>query len=317
MILSIGEPLVEFAALRPGPLGEAEEFRRGWGGDTSNFAIACARLGASVGYLTRVGDDPFGQALRAMWTQEGVDTRHVRVAPKEPTGIYFLAWDLDGRHTFTYYRAGSAAARLSVEDIQPEVFEGVQLVHITGITQAISKSARLAVRRAVELARSRGVAVSYDANIRPALCPVETLRAEVQWAIARADLAFLSSEDAAYLFGESSGEKVLDQLFTLGATIAVLKQGERGCLVGTRGGDRIRVPAWPVHAVDTTGAGDAFDAGFVVAWLEGAPLRQAAQFANAVGALTTTALGATRAIPTRAQVMRFLAVQDPSWREGG
>lgn len=316
MILSMGEPLVEFAALRPGPLGEVEEFRRGWGGDTSNFAVACARLGASVGYLTRVGDDAFGQALRAMWAREGVDTRHVRVAPGEPTGIYFLAWDGRGRHTFTYYRAGSAAARLSPQDVQPEVFEGVRVVHVTGITQAISESACQAVRRAVELARSMGVTVSYDANIRPALRPVESLRAEVEWAIARADLAFLSSEDAAHLFGESSDEEVPEHLLTLGARIAVLKQGDRGCLVGTTEGEWVRVPAWPVQAVDGTGAGDAFDAGFVVAWLEGTPLRRTAQFANAVGALTTTGLGATRAIPTRAQVARFLAAHDPAWQGG-
>ncbi len=310
-VLAIGEPLVEFAALQPGPLEEAEAFRRGWGGDTSNFAVACARLGASVAYLTRVGDDAFGRALRAMWRREGVDDTYVQVAPGEPTGIYFLSRDRNGRHTFTYYRAGSAASRLSPQDLRPEMFEGVRVLHVTGITQAISDSACRTVEAAVELARARGVLVSYDANIRPALKRVELLRDAVYAVMARATFVFLSTEDAFHLFGALPDAEVVGRVLEMGARTVVLKQGAEGCLVATPDDGFRQIPGWSVEPIDTTGAGDAFDAGFVVAWLRGEPLERAAAFANAVGALTTTALGATAAVPTLAQVERFLAERAP------
>ncbi len=99
-LVSLGEALVEFAAV-DGSLEEADTYRRGFGGDTSNFAVAAARLGARVAYITRVGDDEFGRSLLRMWQREGVDTAYVQVAPDEPTGIYFLAHDREGRGRFT------------------------------------------------------------------------------------------------------------------------------------------------------------------------------------------------------------------------
>jgi sugar/nucleoside kinase (ribokinase family) len=123
------------------------------------------------------------------------------------------------------------------------------------------------------------------------------------------DIAFLSTEDARYVFGDRDEEETLQAVLDAGVRVAVLKQAERGCAVATAEGDRLSVPAWPVEAVDPTGAGDAFDAAFAVEWLAGRPLEEAAQFANAVGALATTGLGATAALPTRAQVEVFLAAR--------
>lgn len=305
-LVSLGEALVEFAAV-DGSLADARTYRRGFGGDTSNFAVAAARLGAQVAYVTRVGDDEFGRSLLALWRREGVHTGYVRVAPGEPTGIYFLAHDPDGRSCFTYYRAGSAASRLSPQEVPAEAVDGARLLHTSGISQAISPSAREAVRWALERARRKGVVVSYDLNVRPRLMPVDAFRGVVLDTLPLVDVAFLSTEDARYVFGERDEERTLQRVLDAGVRVAVLKQAERGCTVATAAGERVCAPAWAVDAVDPTGAGDAFDAAFVVEWLAGRPLEEAARFANAVGALATTGLGATAALPTRAQVEAFLA----------
>jgi 2-dehydro-3-deoxygluconokinase len=304
-LVSLGEALVELAA--DGSLEEAQVYRRGFGGDTSNFAVAAARLGARVAYVTRVGDDGFGRALLSMWKREGVDTRYVQVAADEPTGIYFLARAADGQGRFTYYRTNSAASRLSPQEVPAEAVDGARLLHTSGITQAISPSAREAVRWAMERARRAGVRVSYDLNVRPKLLPLDRFREAVLEALPMADLAFLSTEDAGYVFAGLEDEEVLRAVLDAGARVAVLKRGERGCAVATADGDRVTLPGWPVDAVDPTGAGDAFDAAFAIQWLAGRPLDEVGRFANAVGALATTGVGATAALPTRAKVEAFLA----------
>lgn len=305
-IVALGEPLVEFAGEERGRLGSVAAFRRGWGGDTSNFIVAVARLGGSCGYVTRLGGDEFGRSFLELWRREGVDTSHVIVEPEGCTGIYFIAMDEGGQHSFTYYRAGSAASRLQPSDLTAEALGAARIFHTSGITQAISASAAAAADAAIALARAGGLTVSFDANVRPRLQPVATLGGIIERSLGQADIAFLSTEDAAHLYGPLPPEAVVERVIAGGPPLVVLKQGAAGCLVATSDGTRLEVPGWRVQAVDATGAGDAFDAGFLVEWLRGAPLEQAAGFANAVGALTTLGPGAVGPIPTRAQVQQFL-----------
>ncbi|MER3461214.1 MAG: 2-dehydro-3-deoxygluconokinase [candidate division GAL15 bacterium] len=206
-----------------------------------------------------------------------------------------------------YYRAGSAASRLSAREVPVEAVEGARLLHTSGISQATSASAREAVCWAMERARRKGVVVSYDLNVRPKLLPVERFRVLVLETLPLVDLAFLSTEDARYVLGDRHETETLQAVVDAGMRVAVLKCAERGCVVATAEGERLTVPAWPVHAVGPTGAGDAFDAAFVVEWLAGRSLEEVARFANAVGALVTPGVGATTALPTREQVEAFLA----------
>ncbi|MDR7419729.1 MAG: sugar kinase [Armatimonadota bacterium] len=305
-IVALGEPMAEFAATERGRLSTVTMFRRGWGGDTSNFIVAASRLGATCGYLTRVGGDEFGQSFLDLWAREGVDTSGVVVEPGGFTAVYFIALDRDGRHSFTYYRAGSAASRLAPQDVAPGALRGARVAHTSGITQAISDSARAAAVEFMQAARAHGVAVSYDANVRPRLRPLDEQRVTITSAFAQADVVFLSSEDAAHLYGDLTPDGVTARVLERGARLAVLRQGAAGCLVATADGARAAVPGWPVEAVDATGAGDAFNAGFLVEWLRGADVEQAAVFANAVGALTTLGPGAVAPIPTRAAVETFM-----------
>jgi 2-dehydro-3-deoxygluconokinase len=305
-IVAFGEPLVEFTAEDRGPLGTIRLFRRGWGGDTSNAAVAAARLGVSVGYVTRLGSDEFGRSFLALWREEGVETSRVVIESEAFTGVYFVAFEEDGAHDFTYYRQGSAASQLRAGDLDPDYLAGAKILHTSGITLAISDSSRAAAQEALAAARARNVVISYDANIRPKLAPPATLRETFESTVTLADIVFVSDEDVRHLYGEVPLDRAVGGIVSRGPQLVVVKAGDQGCLVAYADGRRDTVPAFPVRPVDTTGAGDAFDAGFLVRWLEGGPPTDAAEFANAVAALTTSGLGAVAPLPTRSRVHRFL-----------
>ncbi len=304
-IVALGEPLLEFAAEEPGHLRSVGTFRRGWGGDTSNFAVAAARLGASSGYLTRLGHDEFGRCFLELWEREGVDASAVVLDPEAPTGIYFISRDRRGAHEFTYYREGSAASRMSPADLDPGYLGSARVFHTSGISQAISDSARATVEAAIELAREREVLVAYDANVRTKLQPPDRLRQTFTWAANRADVVFVSEEDLRSLYPGRATEEVLEELGDV--LMVVVKLGAQGCLVAPRGQQLLPVPPFPIELVDASGAGDAFAAAFLVAWhLEERDPAAAARWANAVGALTASGLGAVEPLPRREEVDRFL-----------
>src|SRR5690606_18620060 len=153
-VLSLGEAMVELSAREPVSLREARTFDLGWGGDTSNVAVAVSRLGGSAGYVTKVGDDAFGASLRDLWDREGVDVRYVTVDGSRPTGVYFLSRQVAGPHAFTYYRSGSAASSLRPEDLADDLLRGVRVLHTSGITQAIGPGPCDAAFAALRAART-------------------------------------------------------------------------------------------------------------------------------------------------------------------
>jgi 2-dehydro-3-deoxygluconokinase len=316
-IVAFGEPLVEFTAEERGPLEAVRTFRRGWGGDTSNAAVAAARLGVSVGYVTRLGSDEFGRSFLTLWQGEGVDTSRVVVDPEGYTGVYFIAFEEDGAHDFTYYRQRSAASRLRAGELDPNYLASCRILHTSGITQAISDSSRAATQEALTAARARNVTISYDANIRPKLAPLAVLRQTFESTVTLADIVFVSDEDVRHLYGEVPLARAVGAILGRGPQLVVVKTGVQGCIVASADGRRDIVSAFPVRPVDTTGAGDAFDAGFLVRWLEGGPPNEAAAFANAVAALTTSGLGAVGPLPTRSRVERFLEAGRPTVTQVG
>ncbi len=283
----------------------APTYLQGFGGDTSNAAVAAARQGARVGYVTRIGGDTFGERFVAMWQREGVDVEHVARDPDAPTGIYFVSHDERGHH-FSYYRAGSAASRLRPEHVPVDAIASAGALHVSGISQAISVSACDAVFTAIEAARGAATLVSYDPNVRLKLWPAARARAIVLETIAQVDLCLPSLEDAAILFGEHAPESYVDLLLERGARLVALKLGRDGVLVATAE-EREHVAGFAVESVDATGAGDTFDGAFLTERLRGATLTAAARYANAAAALATRGYGAVDPIPRRVEVERFLS----------
>ncbi|MFC0407550.1 sugar kinase [Roseomonas elaeocarpi] len=300
-ILCMGEPMLEFNQRAPDAEGRTL-YLQGHGGDTSNAAIAAARSGASAGYITAVGKDAPGEAFLKLWQDEGVDTATVRVNPEAPTGIYFVTHDDRGHH-FTFYRTGSAAARYAPADLPVEALRATKLLHVSGISQAISPSAADAVFAAIATVREAGGKVSYDTNLRLPLWPAARAAAVMHAAIAMADIVFPSLDDAEVLTGLSEPEEIASFYLEL-CPVVLLKLGKQGVMVCTRE-RRERLAGHTVKAVDATGAGDTFAGSFLARFVAGDDPFKAARWANAAAALSTTGYGAVAPIP-RAEAIRAL-----------
>ncbi len=301
-IVALGEPLVEFNQARA---ADHATYLQGFGGDTSNMAIAAARLGARVAYVTRLGDDRFGRMFFELWTQEGVDHAGVAVDPEAPTGIYFVTHGAQG-HEFAYLRAGSAATRLRPETLPLDLIRSARLLHASGISQAISASACDAVFAAFAAARAAGAIVTYDPNLRLKLWPLPRARAVIMASIAQCTWCLPSEDDAKLLFGAMPADGIIDALHAAGAPNVVLKQGAQGCIV-SHAGRRARVAAFRVDSVDATGAGDCFDGAFATRLLAGDDPVTAARYANAAAARATTGYGTVAPLPRPADVARLAA----------
>ncbi|MEU6198581.1 sugar kinase [Streptomyces sp. NPDC047061] len=313
-ILALGEPMLEFNADADGALENAGSFAVGYGGDTSNFAVAAARSGGRTAYVTRVGDDAFGTVLTRLWQSEGVDTSHVAREPGGRTGIYFIARGPAG-HGFTYYRAHSPASRLTPDDVPEQAVGEARLLHVTGITQAISTSACDAAFHAMTVARAHSTLITYDPNHRPALWPEDRARAVILRSLELCDIALPNIEEGRMLTGEETPEAVLRALRARGPKVVVLKMGEQGALVADDAGVT-HIPAYPVTPVDASGAGDTFDGAFAARLVEGASPLEAARYAAVAAALTTTGHGAVRPIPGRAEVLSRLTAAEHEFSRG-
>ena len=298
-IIAIGEPLIELNR----PMGEAH-FIMGCGGDVSNAMVAAARSGASTGLATAVGDDEFGHALLELWHQEGVDSSRVKVHPGAPTGLYFVSHGASG-HQFSYRREGSAASLYGAADLPRETIEGARILHVSGISQAISTRAADGVFEALAMARAAGVLLSYDTNIRLKLWPIARARAVIHEAMTNIDIALPGLDDAKLLVSSEDPDAIADRYLGFGARIVALKLGDQGCLIATSQ-QRLRLRPLPVEAVDATGAGDTFDGAFLAEYLlTGDPFR-AGLYANVAAALSTRGYGAVGPMPRRAEILETI-----------
>jgi 2-dehydro-3-deoxygluconokinase len=304
-ILALGEPMIEFNQTDPG----RPDYLQGYGGDTSNAIIACARQGARCGYVSRVGDDEFGRMLADLWRREGVDAGGVGIDPVAHTAVYFVTHDARG-HVFSYLRKGSAASRMTSADLPATLLENARYLHLSAISQAISPSACDAAFAAIEIARAAGVAVSYDTNLRRKLWVIERAREVITRSIALCDYLLPSLDDMQALCGLADADAIVDWCFARGARHVVLKLGKQGCIAATPQ-QRTAIPGFDVAAIDATGAGDCFDGAFLARLDAGDDLVAAARYANAAAALTTTGFGAVAPLPRRAQVEALLAAGAP------
>lgn len=296
-LIALGEPMIEFNQTRPG----VPEYHQGFGGDTSNAAIAAARQGARVAYLTRIGDDDFGRLLLDLWSREKVATEYIVHDPDAHTGIYFVTHGADG-HRFSYMRAGSAASRMTPENLPLAPVTQARWLHVSAISQAISASACDTVAAAIQLARSHGVRISYDANLRLRLWPLERAKAVIEHTIGQTDLFLPSLEEAQTLSGAMGIGRIFEWCFANSARTVVLKCGADGAWVAERGNAPQHVPAMRVSPVDATGAGDCFDGSLVARLAAGDSLIDAVKYANVAAALSTQGWGAIEPVPNAAQV---------------
>jgi 2-dehydro-3-deoxygluconokinase len=301
-LVTLGETMVLLLADQSGPLREATTFRRYIAGAESNVAIGLARLGHQTGWMGRLGDDDFGRAVVFRIRGEGVDTSHVIVDPRAPTGLVIRERREVGPVEQVYYRRGSAASLLSPEDLDPAYITRAAYLHLTGITPALSSSCRDAVFAAADMARSAGRTVILDPNFRSKLWTAEAFRNTVRDLAQRCDILLPGTEESEILSGDSDPETALGKLQALGPSTVIIKVGARGALAAIDG-LRIHAPAAPLErVVDPVGAGDAFAAGYLAGRLRGFETSAALELANRCGALAMMNPGDMESLPTWAEV---------------
>ena len=301
-ILALGEPMIEFNQTGE---GDGRKYLQGFGGDTSNFAIAAARQGATAGYVSALGDDAHGRMLRDLWDREGVDHSSVATDADAYTAIYFVTHDASG-HQFSFMRAGSAASRMKPSGLPTERIESAKVLHLSGISLAISASACDTAYAAIAMARAAGAQVSFDTNLRLKLWPIDRARAVMTDVMRHCDICLPSLDDIATITGLTDPDALVDHCLSLGAKIVALKLGERGALVADAH-QRHRVAPHPCHPVDATGAGDTFGGAFVARLVAGDDLLAAGRYAVVAAALSTEGYGAVDPIPHASRVRAALA----------
>lgn len=293
------------------PLGErldnAQAFQIEIGGAESNVCVALSRLGRRCGWVSRLPDHALGEAVLRALRADGLDVSAVRRAPGERLGTYFLEYATAPRAIQVIYdRAGSAAANLSLEDVDWDYLLDTRLLHLTGITAALSESCYAVVREAMRRARAAGVTVSFDVNYRAKLWDAETAGAKLRPLLAEADLLFCKSADAALLFGCVGEPRAqMEQLAALTPANAIYCTfGADGAAL-LAGGELLREPALPVQIVDRIGSGDAFAAGALDGFLDGDP-RAGLRRGVALAAIALSQRG-DRVLSSRAELEAVLA----------
>jgi ribokinase len=293
----------------PGGDGLAERVEVHSGGSAANTATVLANFRVDVGIISRVARDVFAAHALASLAGAGVDLSCIQLDDEVTTGMMFIPVTPDGERTMFGYRG--ANTRLDPALLDEGYIAQADVFHLSGYT-FLAEPQRSAARRAMEMAHQAGVTISLDVGLEAAARATE----EVKNLLPLVDLIFPNRVEAEHLTGNSDAREATRALSRYGIETVALKLGEHGCMVGSEG-ETFPVPTFAVEVQDTTGAGDSFDAGFILGRLWGLGARQSAILANALGALAASAVGAGDALPgpEKARALLGGCLSDPGWQD--
>ena len=301
-VVTFGESMALFRSDPAESLRAARRFTRSIAGAESNVAIGLSRLGCKAGWFGRVGDDPLGLDILDTLRAAGVDVSRAVVDDAAPTGVLVRDTHAERRIDVVYARAGSAGSRLSPADLDEEYLTSARVLHLTGITPALSQSARDATAAAVGLAGGAGVTVCFDPNLRRRLWPdIDQARRTLLPLIERSEIVLLGHAEAALLTHQEEPGAAAQWLAQRGVRTVVVKLGADGAL-GLSDGNSYHGAALKVHPADPIGAGDAFDAGFLSAWLRGLALATCVDEGNLAAGLSIQVCGDIEGLPYRREI---------------
>jgi fructokinase len=294
----LGELLIDFVSLKTGVrLADAPEFRRAAGGAPANVAVGLARLGVKTAFISKIGADEFGAFLRATLDHEGIDTSGLITTKKAPTGLAFVSLAKSSERSFAFYRDPCADTLLAPADLRERPWRGARVFHYGSIS-LIAEPSRSATLAAIARAQERGMLISCDPNLRlPLWASASAARAGMRLALRHAQVVKISEEEVDFLGAVPR------------APLVVVTRGPRGGTVIEGGRRLFDFPALRVHAIDSTGAGDAFTAGLLYGMLRGLPLPETVRIAAACGALATLRRGAIPAMPTLSAVRKTIGTR--------
>ncbi|MCK7515976.1 MAG: sugar kinase [Desulfobacterales bacterium] len=298
-IISIGECLIELSTNES--LTYATSLNKYYGGDTITTAVAAARLGSKVGYITRLGNDDFKDFLIDSWNAENIDINYVKVV-EGYNGLYIISRQESGEKEQVHYRRKSAVFSLTLDDIPEEYIARATIVYSTGITQSISKSAKDAVKKAFEIAKEKNCLVAYDPNFRSKLWSVAEAKEAIEEVIDYVDIMMLSSShDAERLYGLTSSDKIIKYFWDKGVTTVAVKMGREGNSVGYNG-EINHIPSCITNVVDSTGSGDTFNGAFLHGISAGYTPFEAGKLACIDAGIQVQGIGAIKSTPYKEQV---------------
>lgn len=300
-VVTIGETMALMYSDTPGPLAHANDLTLGIGGAESNFAIALQRLGTPATWIGRVGDDSLGEKVSRELRAEGL-TVHSIIDPAAPTGLMIKERRVAQAIRVWYYREASAGSHLTAADLPPGVVESAALLHITGITTALSDSAASAITAAIDKACGAGVPVSFDVNHRTSLWRDRDATPVYRHVASQATIVFAGYDEARLIAPEATGvPEVAAAIAALGPSHVIIKLGADGCYALADGISTAH-PAVPIRPVDTVGAGDAFVAGYVSEFVAGQDLSVCINTAVTAGAFACLTHGDWEGMPRRSEL---------------
>ena len=291
----IGECLIELSA--NGKLAETSTLNKYFGGDTVTTAVAIARLGGNVSYVTKVGNDGFSEFILSALQKENIDTSLIKTND-EQNGMYVVAHTLDKKEVL-YDKCKTAATKLSVDDLQEEDIKKLKLIYSTGVVQSLSASSRELVREAFKKARENEVLTAYDPNYTSCFMNSDDTKEYFEEIIEYTDIVFLSlKNDSLRLYEINSVDKIMQYFWDRGVKLIVIKSHiDNGYYTGYRGEISFTEFYNTQKAIDTTASGDVFNGGYIYAITNGYSPSDASKFASVVSGLQTQNYGAIQAIP--------------------
>jgi len=313
-VITIGESMVMLIAEQGDSLELVTSFSRHLAGAESNVAIGLARLEHQVGWVSAIGGDAFGKYVCNTISGEGVDTSAVTTLPEYPTGLLIKDQNAAGDPKVCYYRKGSAASHFSVEMLQESYFDHARVLHITGILPALSKATKETMFAAIEIAKKRGMMITFDPNIRLQLWTEEEAKETLLKVASLSDLILPGLHEAQLLVGTTDWKSVSTFFHEQGNKFVIMKNGADGAYYSIREEDGSITQGYEKgykvsKVVDTVGAGDGFAVGIVSGILEGLSIGQSVKRGNAIGSLAVMSRGDYNGYPTRKQLDDYLAQQ--------
>jgi 2-dehydro-3-deoxygluconokinase len=302
-VITYGETMGVFESERIGPLRMGGPMRLSVAGAESTVAIGVARLGGSARWIGVVGDDEIGQLILRVLHAERVQTAGVVIDSDAPTSLLLKERRSTGVSRVRYYRRGNAGALLAPEHVLPEQMTKARILHLSGITPALSHSARAAAFRALELATQAGHSTCVDLNYRSALWTTDEARPVLLDMVKQADIVLATQHEAALLTALPAADphEAAESLGRLGPRLAIVKRGAEGAVAWDDGCRRV-VPPHPTQVCDPMGAGDSFAAGLLADLARGRTPEEALETAAAAAAISVACQGDWEGLPTRAEV---------------
>lgn len=309
--MTIGEPMVNLIADFDETYMEARTLPRQMAGAEFNVAIGVNRQGHSISYVTQLGDDWQGDLIINYMNESGIDTANIRRVSGAATGFQ-LKVPSEQDTKVIYFRAGSAASQTTPDIVDGIDFEGLKILHVTGIFSALTPKTYDTVDALVDAARAHGVLVTFDPNPRPTLWPSKEAMIEATNRLAAKCDVFMPGLSEGQMFaGLEDPRNIADFYLDMGVKKVIIKLGDNGSASFERDGHGNRVetvvPSFEVEVVDTVGAGDGFASGVITALLEGLDDEHLLERANAVGAIQVTSVSDSEGLPTAEALKEFIA----------